>query len=224
MPLHVSPLTLGRKEKMNIRDIIPKSEIQLRHATPLSFTEYGFADMSHIIRELPDDVLATSLNVWNRIVQYRIRPVNPQALVKWVFEEDPAIFREIERIISRPVFTDAAYLSAAIDGREVASISLFRVFPNSVHLADILFRDYTRPLPPEQRIKDRTHHGYGLLSTVITRMRNYAIEHKIDYLTLTAARGDLVPLFEKHGFKVEDNEMARRFLVTNTCIPMELKL
>jgi hypothetical protein len=41
---------------------------------------------------------------------------------------------------------------------------------------------------------------------LLARTEAYAAEHGCDYLTLTAATDDLVPLFGKFGFVVEDGQ------------------
>ena len=78
--------------------------------------------------------------------------------------------------------------------------------------------------PGGQCKKFRKHKGFGLLPNVIANMQTYAVQKGIEYLTLTAAAGDLVPLFTKHGFKIEDNDLGRLCLRAGVCIPMELKL
>jgi hypothetical protein len=209
---------------MELRDIIPAKEIQAKFAEPLTITEYGLVNLDRIIATAPGDVHSTALNVWNRIVQNKLKPVNPKALAKWVMEEDPHLFKKIKQLIGKRVLVDAAYFSAEFHGDRVAKVILFRVFPNNLHLSSVFFRDPAAPLPAAERMKYRTHKGLGLLPTLIAKMRIYAVENGIEYLTLTAAAGDLVPLFEKHGFAVEDNDMGRFCLKTGVCIPMELKL
>jgi len=209
---------------MELHEIIPKTEVQACFSTPLAVEEYDFSETHRIIATDPGNVHATAMNVWNRIVQYKLKPVNPGAIGPWVDAKDPKIFKQIERLIGQPVLTDAAYYSANLADREVAKILLFRVFPNSLHLADVFFRNPAAPLPPAQRRTYRIHKGLGLLPTVFARMRAYAAEQGIEFLTLTAAAGDLVPLFRKHGFEIEDNDVARFCATTDQCIPMELKI
>lgn len=43
-------------------------------------------------------------------------------------------------------------------------------------------------------------------------MEKYAIAKNCDYLTLTAATPELVPVFRKFGFTVETNDMGRQAL------------
>jgi hypothetical protein len=40
-------------------------------------------------------------------------------------------------------------------------------------------------------------------------MNNFAATLNCGYLTLTAASDDLVPLFARHGFTLEKNQMSR---------------
>ena len=63
-----------------------------------------------------------------------------------------------------------------------------------------------------------------MLPIVVQNMIKYATEHGLKYLTLTAASGDLVPLFEKHGFIVEDNQVAKKAIALDMGISMEMKI
>lgn len=209
---------------MQLNEIIPVAEVEARFPRGLQTKLLDFSDPRRFLGEVPEDVHATCMSVWNRIVQMKLKPVDPQAIGPWAMSGDPRIAREIERIIGVPVITDAAYFSAKFRGEKVATVFLVRTFPNSLHLADVFFRDPAAPLPREQMKRYRDNKGFGLLPTVIERMKAYAEEHSIEYLTLTAAAGDLVPLFEKHGFTVEDNPMGQFCLRTGQCIPMERKL
>lgn len=209
---------------MQLRDVIPSQEIKTRFGSSIKTLELGLQSMASIITMDGADVHATALNVWNRIVQNQLRPVDPQAIAPWVNAQDPRIYKQIEKLIGAPVFTDAAYFSARTTDAVVARVILFRVFPNSLHLSDVYFQNPAEPLPPPERKRFRAYRGYGLLPTLMENMKAFAREHGVEYLTLTAASDDLIPLFEKHGFTVEDNEMGRICVESGMCIPMEQRM
>jgi len=210
---------------MDLKDVIPTNEIKARVGGSIKVLELsGLGRMPRIGRLEGENVHGSALNIWNRIVQNRLKPVNPLALGPRIDGSDPLIYEEIEKLIGEPVITDAAYFSAMQGGTIIAKVILFRVFPNNLHLCDVYFQNPAEPLPPQEQKWDRKCKGYGILPILIKNMKDYAREHGIEYLTLTAAFADVVPLFEKHGFSVEDNAMGRSCIQTKRCIPMELRI
>ena len=184
---------------MELKEIIPSQEVKAKFGSAIKTLELGLQSMHSIIAMDGSDVSGTALNVWNRIVQNQLKPVDPQAIAPWVASQDPRVYKQIEKLIGAPVFTDAAFFSARkLDGTILARVILFRVFPNSLHLCDVYFQNPAEPLPLSEQKQFRTHRGYGLLPTVIENMKTYAREHEIEYLTLTAACDDLVPLSLKN--------------------------
>lgn len=209
---------------MELRDVVPRKEVELRFQGDLVTEEYAFPELDKIIAVASEEVYGTAMNVWNRIVTRRLRAVDPQALADCVETCDPRTYREIERIIEASVITDCVYYDASAKGEAVARVILFRVFPNSLHLADVVFQDPSAPLPAEDRTALRTYRGLGLLPAVVERMKRFAAEQGVEFLTLTAASRELLPLFERQGFTVENNFMGQLGLKTGLCIPMEMNV
>ncbi len=212
---------------MYLKAVSPLEELQRRFDGNLQVKEYGIKDLAELVRDYPSKLQGCALNVWNRIVFYSGKRVNPRALAGKINVLDPPLFKEIERVIGDPVITDLYGLCAvhpSYPAHPVAMLFVFRVFPNTLHLADVNFIAPDKPLPKSKQSLLRTHQGLGLLKVVMNRLKSYAVAHKIDYITLTAAFKELVPVFERHGFKVENNPMGVMGLETGECIPMDFRV
>jgi hypothetical protein len=93
-----------------------------------------------------------------------------------------------------------------LDVTLVAYLFVARIFPNEFHIADMSFVNPYEPIPQDLRsYKFRRFRGLQLLGTVLERAEAYAAKHHCDFMTLTAPADDLVPLFGKFGFVVEDH-------------------
>jgi hypothetical protein len=209
---------------MSLLSLIPTSEVKAKFADELETVELGFDNFDEICRADAMSIYAASLNIWNRIVQGKLRDVDPMALAPYLNGEDPTLYQQIEKIIGEPVIYDAAYFHADLKGATVAHVMLLRVFPNNLHFADVNFVNPAHPIARHRRKRAQTHRGLGLLPTLVTNMKRYAHNQDLDYITLTAAYDDLIPLFERHGFIVEQNPMADICVSSGQCIPMEMSL
>ena len=72
---------------------------------------------------------------------------------------------------------------------------LVRVYPNDLHVSDVYFRNPYKPIPKaEQKYYSRKYQGLGLLGAALGRIDDYARTQGCDYLTLTCAHPDLIPV------------------------------
>jgi hypothetical protein len=210
-----------------MEELLPIRELQERFGESLSIEILGISQIAEIRHRKPGDFLAIALNVWNRIVQMKLRSVRSDAIAQNIMTQDPELHRVIAEMIGEPVIQNIGYLRATVpfkgEAFEVAEFLTAEVFPNDLHLADVLFQDPERPIPEtERRYRFQTHRGLGLLPTVIQQAEAFARSRKKNFITLTAADQDLIPLFESYGFVVENNPGAKYILkVVGQGIPME---
>lgn len=190
----------------------------------------NFSVLGDIIKKEPMTIHGMGMNVWNRIVQLKLKPVEPMALTKEVNESDPNVYRKISKIIGEPIFNEVLYSEAevndpALDYKTVNEIMIGHVYPNDIHLADIEFSNPYFPIIKSKRKSENQYYkGLGLLGQQIEKLIEYSNKNNFSYLTLTASSINECELFKKYGFKVEDNIAAQIGLKVGYGIPMEFKL
>ena len=187
-------------------------------------------ELSKLVKKEPMMMFEMSLSVWNRIIQFKLKDVNPNALSDYIDKQDPMIYREISRIICEPVFYEVLFFELKINDPKlryncIHEITVGRVFPNDIHLADIEFTNPYEPIPkflaksPNQIFK-----GLGLLGQQIDRLVEYAKKNNCGFVTLTASSINEYELFKKYGFQLEDSDIAEIGLKSGSGIPMDLKI
>ena len=214
----------------DLSDIFDFSVVQNKFNAPVIVNEYGIEDLDRVLQEETSTMIGVCMNVWNRIVHYGYKQVDPQAVTDLYVNSDPALVGEITKIVGEELIKDLYYVNCQIDDDTLeyttaSKMLLTHVYPNDIHLGDIEFCNPYRPVPKLDR-KTRFHHyeGLGLLNQLMENMEAYARTKQCDYLTLTASSLEHMPLFEKYGFTLEDNPSAKEFLKHGNGIPMEKKL
>lgn len=211
-------------------NIIPQKEIQEKFKKPVVFVNLTKQNLDLITKREPFTIIAISLNIWNRIVQNKLKKVNPKAVAEYVDNRDPKIHLKISEIIKEPIIKDIIYSlgtvkDSKIKEKTVSQITIAHVFPNDLHLADVLFQNPYIPISKSDRkYRLQDFKGLGLLSTLIEKIEQHAKALSCDYITLTASNSELVPLFSKYGFTVEDNSQAKLATRVGLTIPMEKKI
>jgi hypothetical protein len=204
-----------------MHSLFPIAEIRDKFDSPVELQQFGLNEYNEIVRLKAGAIAGLALNVWNRIVHSDTHDVNPMALSRYIDnanpndpQVDPQIVCGIEEVIGAKVIRDISYSrctlndSASSDDELIAELLIAHVYPNDLHWADVHFRNPRQPLSKrDRRFKFREFRGFGLLSKVAARITAYASAQGMDYITLTAAANDLVPLFATHGFTLETNEM-----------------
>jgi hypothetical protein len=218
---------------MNLEQSFPLRELETRleanNLGVLRIQKLGGGQLHEISLAAPETFHAMALNVWNRINMRKLEPVDPQSIAQHVMTGDPKLFRKIEKKIQKKIIYDAFWTQASIfndqfpEGFKVAEFLVAHVYPNDLLLGDVFFQNPLSPIG-DDRYRYTKFRGFGLLPQVVENLVSFAQERKCDYMTLTAASNDLIPLFEKFGYIVEDNFMARLGLENGLCIPMERKM
>ena len=213
-----------------MHSLLLKDDVQPHFSKPIDFQEYGIADLDRIIELVPRSMWAIGLSVWGRIVYCGLNDVEIGAIAEYVITKDPRLCEEIGNIVGEEVIKDIYLLQAQVQDSSlsyttVAQVLAARVYPNDLHFADVTFTNPYKPIAPEKhRYKYQEYEGLGLLGTVIDRIEKEAVSESCYYITLTAAAIDLVPLFSKYGFTVENSPIAQMGLGNGECIPMEKQI
>ena len=201
-----------------MKSILPKDTISSALPAPVTFQEYGLAELDTICHLEPETVYGVSMNVWNRIVQYKYRKVNPMALASQYAHLDPFVHQGITKIIGESVIKDIYYLHGTVDDQSihdttVCQLLVAQVFPNDLQLGDIFLSNPYKPIPPSKpKHRFQKYQGYGLLPTVLNNLETVGRSRNCKFITLTAASIDQYRLFLKHGFSAELNPMTQKFL------------
>lgn len=215
---------------MLLKDILPISYIENKFDKPITSDIYDLSRISELATNDPQALLQVGLCVWHQIVYRNLFNVNPRAMAKYIDNQNPMLYKAIEEHIKATILYDLYCMHLAVDDiqldyNQCCEMCLAYTYPNDIVLADVTFINPYKPIPEEKRRYSCTHfEGLSLLPALMDRLKDYAKEHSIDKIILTAAHADLIPLFKKYGFVVDESEIAKFALRVKACIPMELVL
>jgi hypothetical protein len=194
-----------------MNSILPIDEIKGRFDKPLRLEQEGMDRYDDVAARDPNGLLSAALTVWQRHIR-RNPTTDAGAARDYIRQHGGDFLGAVQAIIGSPVIRDISYSRVTIDDesiedRLVAYLLIARVYPNELHIADMNFIDPYKPIRPEhRRYKFQKYKGLRLLGCMLARAEKYAVDHECTYLTLNAATDDLVPLFAKFGFTVEDGQ------------------
>lgn len=208
------PQTFGAEGVTPLKTIYPKDQIASQFGDKsLKVVQYDMAEYAEIVRLKPEAIGGLAIHSWNRIVQVEKLKVNPQAVAPFIDRDgmsSPEMVGAISKIIKEPLIKDISYTLCTVDDdqlqdKEVASLMLATVFPNNIHLIDVMYQNPYKPIPEAERRYMADHKGLGMLGPTLARIEEYARSKGCAYVTLTAAADHLVPLFGKYGYTRETN-------------------
>lgn len=189
--------------------ILPLAEVERCFDKPVRLEQLGIDRLGEVVARDPNALLNTAFTVWQRYVA-RQPAADPEAVRAHIRRHGGSFLEAAQAVLGEPVIKDLSFSRCVLEDPTLedhlaAYLIVARVYPNDVHIADMNFANPYKPIPPERRgFKFRRYKGLSLLGMVLGRIEAYARGQGCDYLTLTAAADDLVPLFAKHGFRVED--------------------
>ena len=193
--------------------ILPIQEIESLFDKPVRVEHMGMDRFSEIVARDSDGILKTAFAVWKRHVRQN-PSINPNAVHEHIQKYGGTFFEGASAILGQPIIKDIEFSRCKVDdpnldNQFVAYLLAAHVFPNNLHLADLNLVNPYKPIPPKLRkYKLRKYKGLGLTATVLAKAEAFANSQQCDYLTLTAAADDLVPMFFKLGFVLEDEDVA----------------
>jgi hypothetical protein len=210
-----------------VHTIFPAAQVISQFTKPVKVKQYGIGEYAEIVRLKPMSIGGLGLHSWNRIVKVEKREVNPYAVaphIKGGGVAKSSIIPFIESVVREPLIKDISFTVATIDDPDLitalddyqfdeptaAMLMLARVYPNNIHIADIYYQNPYQPIPESKRRYEwAAYRGLKMLGPTIVRLEDYARTKGCEYLTLTAAADDLIPLFATLGFTLETNDFGR---------------
>jgi hypothetical protein len=199
------------RQSISIADVLPFDEIEKRFDKPVRREQLGMDRFDDVAARDPNGLVNAAFTVWQRYA--RNNPaVHAGAARDYIRQHGGDFLGAAQALIGEPIIRDISYSRCTIDDpsldeKLVAYLLVARVYPNDVHIADMSFVNPYLPIPPERRkFKFQRYKGLSLLGSLVARIEAYAAQHDCQFLTLNAATDDLVPLFGKFGFAVEDGQ------------------
>lgn len=210
---------------MELTDLIPLNQIEAALQQPLRVERLGTADRQRFLRRDPDALFGIAAAAWHHLVEAGHLKVDPMVMRAYFIRSDPGLAKAIEGLIGEPLFKELGFLEAVVDHSDspfvVATSCAVHLYSDELHFYDINVADPRRPIGKARRKSPSQHHrGFGLLPVIMANVLTVASERGCSTITLTAAYRPLVSVFERYGFAVEDNELARRALASGVGIPM----
>ena len=118
-------------------------------------------------------------------------------------------------------YVHAELADESADYRTVAELLIAAAYPNVIHISDIEFSNPRAPIPEgEQQYTHQHFRGLGLLPLLVANAAQYGQQLGADSICITAAHIDLVPLFEGHGFRVDNTPAGQIGMQAGISIPM----
>lgn len=213
---------------MNLGDVYPVDSLKRKFEKEVNIEYYGMDDIEEIVKLEPGCLFEIGANAWMHYVVSGAK-VNPQKLSKYFDEQDPLIFRRVEKVMKRKTLQDIVLIHAHVDDNSLerdicGQLLLALTYPNNLHISDVEFSNPYEPVATaDQSYVYHNYRSLGLFSELLSNIMRLCQENKISKVTLSAASRDQVPYFEKHGFSVEDTDFAIHALEANSGIPMERK-
>lgn len=213
---------------MNLEEVYPANSLESKFDKSISIDYYGMDDIDEIAKLHPGCLFEIGASAWMHYIESGAK-VNSQKLSKYFDEQDPFIFRRVEKVMKRKVIQDIVLVHAHVDDTDLerdicGQLLLARTYPNNLHISDVEFSNPYEPVSKSDQ--EYSYHNYrslGLFSELLDNIVNLGKRNNIKKITLSAASNDQIPYFEKHGFNVEGTNFARQAIKLNSGIPMERK-
>jgi len=213
---------------MNLGDVYPVESIKGKFDNDVVIECYGMNDIDKIAELEPGCLFEIGANAWMHYIESGAK-VDPQKLAQYFGEQEPLIFRRVEKIMKRKALQDIVLIHANVDDenldrRVCGQLLLARTYPNNLHISDVEFSNPYEPV--EEAEQDYTYHEYrslGLFSELLENILKLGKDNKISTITLSAASRDQVPYFEGYGFSMEKTDFAKQAFEADSGIPMEQK-
>lgn len=210
---------------MKLFDIFPESSFRKTIGHPVRIIRRDRTKLGEIAQIKPGCMAEMGGGAWDRYV--RANPeCNSQALAEFFQRNDPKIYLAMERHTGIRVLSDIAYTVAEVEDDQLeekcaAEVLLAVIYPNVLRISDVTFCNPYQEIPEEERrYRFQYYKGLGLFPELLVNCESYCRKHAIHEITLCAAYIDLVPFFEKHGFRVDDTPTGKIAFEMKVGIPM----
>lgn len=176
----------------------------------------------------PGEVPSTSLFVWDEMVD-RKRVKEPFKIAPYANDHDHkgGIYNFVQKELGAAPVT-AAYSASMFRPGETdsfADVSLVRCYPKDIHICDVEFSDYSKPLESTDPTAGfRGWRGLHVFPEFIARLTEVAKSQGVERISLMVAHPPLLKTFQKYGFEVSQTEMAQQAFAIGQGFPMILKV
>ena len=216
---------------MSLRNLFSLQYVKNKFDKDVIAEKYDLSTIKELSQKDPHPVLQIGLCIWHQIVTRSLFQVDPRAMGKYVDDQDPILYKKIEELLDIQAVFDLCYANLRVcdaslkEDNECCQICLAHTYPNDIVLSDVTFKNPYKPIPEaDQRYCYTSYEGLSLMPVLMRRLKEYSLETGKDRILLTAAAGDLVPLFSKYGFEVDGSLPAQIALDVGFGIPMHLLL
>jgi hypothetical protein len=211
--------------RMLLSDVVPLAKIEALIGEPLSVERINGRNWRQLVSRDPESLLGVAGRVWHLAVTEPGSHLNPLALAPYFRRQDPALPGAVEKAIGRPLLKEFGFMEATVSRKGkpfIAATSLVTHLSEAeLHWYDISMANPAKPISKRKRRSPSQHFaGFGLLGEVVSAIFAAARERGCSVVSLTAAFSPLVPVFERFGFRVEDNELGRLSRINGISIPM----
>lgn len=214
---------------MQLVDTFPYNDIAKAFEADVNITTYGLQQIADIAHLEPLSLHETGANIWMHYIESGAK-TNPQKLAKHFQNQNPLLFKAVEKVIKRKAIQDIALIYATVEDSALpfavcSKALLARTYPNNVHISHIEFNDPYKPLTGiQKKFEHQQYKGLGLFSILLQQLIIYAKSNRINKITLSAATTDQYHYFLAHNFTLEKTAFANSSLQRGTTIPMELRI
>jgi hypothetical protein len=193
-----------------------------------SVTSWGLNEIESLASRKEDDISQLGFVIWHQIVTRNLFPVDPMEM-----QDDfdkPLSFRVIEKKVGKELLRDIWAVVVDVDDERLDDTACMElivalIYPNDMVLLDVNFQDPYKPIPKSKRRFDhQTHEGLKMLDGLMVALESKAYELECNNILLTAASGDLVPLFQNYGFDLDGSQLSKVALEAGLGIPMVKEL
>jgi len=210
---------------MLLSDVVPLAKLEAAIGEPLSAERINSSDWRQLAARDGESLFGVAGRVWHLAVTEPASKLNPLALARYFRDQDPALPGEVQKAVGRPLFKEFGFMEATISKNAkpfiVATSLIVHLTEAELCWYDIGMANPAKRIPKRRRCSPSQHfRGFGLLGDVVSAVFAAAQERGCSVVSLTVAFGPIVPIFERFGFRVEDNELARISRINGVSIPM----
>lgn len=186
--------------------------------------KYGLQNFNEFYKKFQSKEFQTGLSIWHQIASRKLENVSPYAIAEYISNPPDSLILEINKIINKGLIKDMLFFYGQIDDpslefKDFAEILLIVTFNDELLIGDVAFSNPYHPISNPKYIY-QTHKGFGYLEEFMEIIDKYCKDHGLKRCFLTAADLDLVLLFEKYGFRVQEDPMSQFALNSGASIPM----
>ena len=213
---------------MKLSDVYPKDLILERVASDnIFFYELNLDNIDEIVKKKESSMFELGGVIWDKYIQVT-SGVDPMSLAQYFQNGDPYLFREASKIIGHETIENIVYnyaeitdMGVGVNNLKFSELLIAIIHPKILHISDVEFSNPHEPILEEDRkYTFQNFKGLGAFELLITNCIEFSKQEYINRICLTAANIDLVPLFEKYGFTVDDTPTGRHGMSQGSSIPM----